>query len=383
VNNGQRFPFAFPPHNVSRSHPYTNIDWANFTPLSADPFFDYRNRVPYISNYMFSIQRQITPHAVLTVSYVGNQGHRVLAVVSANPGNPALCLSLPGCGPFGEDSNYTTSTGQTVFGTRSGQNAGALVGPSSENYGENTSDSSIAHSNYNALESTLRYQHHGSQFLLSYAYAKSMDQGSNLGEQLNPIDPRASRAVSAWDQKHSFEASYTWALPFAELVRKENELTRDWSLSGSTRVATGFPVTLFDNSDNSLLGTLGNGVNNYLLDTPAYQPGPLQINTNGRNGKPAFNTALFTEEPLGLLGNAKRRMFYGPGIDNYDMTLEKDLRFAESRALALRLEAFNVFNHAQFYGPAAVDGQIEDSAFGKIVSAQQPRLLQLAARFSF
>src|ERR1700677_4028308 len=75
VNNGQRFPFPFPPHSVSASHPDTSINWANFAPLSADPFFYYRNRVPYINNYMLSIQRQITSSTLLTVSYVGNQGH--------------------------------------------------------------------------------------------------------------------------------------------------------------------------------------------------------------------------------------------------------------------------------------------------------------------
>ncbi|HEX4019752.1 MAG TPA: hypothetical protein VHX63_01280 [Acidobacteriaceae bacterium] len=291
VNNGQRFPFPFPPHNVSASHPDTSINWANFAPLAADPFFYSRNRVPYINNYMFSVQRQITSRALLTVSYVGNQGHRIPAVVSVNLGNPALCLRLPGCGPFGEDSNYTTATGQTVYGTRTGQNGGTRVGPG-ENYGENTADETVANSNYNALETTLLYQNNGSQFLLSYTYAKSIDQGSNIGEQLNPMDPRQSRAISAWDQKHSFVASYTWALPVERVFRRSNRLTTEWSISGMTRFATGFPVILYDNSDNSLLGTLGNGVNNYLLDTPQYLPGLLKINTNGRNGRPAFNTAL-------------------------------------------------------------------------------------------
>jgi len=65
-----------------------------------------------------------------------------------------------------------------------------------------------------------------------------------------------------------------------------------WSVSGSIRFATGFLVTLCDNSDNSQLGTLGNGVNNYLLGTPQYLPGPLKVNTNGRNERPVFNTAL-------------------------------------------------------------------------------------------
>jgi hypothetical protein len=374
VNNGQRFPFPFPPHSVSASNPDTSVNWANFLPLAADPFFSHNNRVPYTDSYMLSIQRQIARDTLLTVSYVGNQGHRILALVSANPGNPALCLSLPGCGPFGEDSPYINRAGQTAQGTRVGQG---------QNYGENTSDSSVANSSYDALETTLRYQHDGSQFLLSYTYAKSMDQGSNLGEQLNPIDPRQSRAISAWDLKHAFVGSYTLALPVGTLLRKSNRLTEQWSLSGTARFTTGFPVTLFDNTDNSLLGTLGNGANNYLLDTPQYLPGSLKINTNGRNGKPAFNTALFPEETLGQLGNAKRRNFYGPGIENFDMTLQKVLRLSDAKSLEFRAEAFNVFNHAQFYGPAAVDGQREDPSFGQIESAAAPRLVQLAAKFSF
>jgi hypothetical protein len=381
-NNGQRFPFPFPPHNVSSSNPYASIKWANFAPLAADPFFSNRNRAPYIGNYMFSIQRQITSRALLTLSYAGNQGHHVLEVVSANRGNPVLCLGIPGCGPFGEDTTYASASGQTIYGTRAGQTGGNMVGHG-ENYGENTSDESVANSSYNALESTLRYQRSGSQFLLSYAYAKSIDQGSNIGEQLNPIDPEQSRAISAWDQKHTFVASYTWALPVDRISSRSNRLTEGWSISGATRFAAGFPVTLYDNSDNSLLGTLGNGVNNYLLDTPRYLPGRLKVNTNGRNGRPAFNIAVFPEENLGLLGNARRRIFHGPGIENFDMTLQKSVRLADTRSVEFRMEAFNALNHTQFYGPASVDGQVEDPNFGHIVRAAAPRLVQLVAKLSF
>jgi hypothetical protein len=241
----------------------------------------------------------------------------------------------------------------------------------------------VANSNYNALESTLRYQRHGSQFLLSYAYAKSIDQGSNIGEQLNPLNPRQSRAISAWDQRQTFVASYTLALPVESVFRAYNRLTTEWTVSGNTRFASGFPVTLYDNSDNSLLGSLGNGANNYLLDTPQYLPGPLKINTNGRNGRPAFNTSLFPEENPGQLGNARRRNFYGPGINNFDLTLQKNVRLVEARSLEFRAEAFNAFNHTQFYGPASVDGQVDDPNFGRIVSAAAPRLMQLVAKFNF
>jgi hypothetical protein len=86
---------------------------------------------------------------------------------------------------------------------------------------------------------------------------------------------------------------------------------------------------------------------------------------------------------MGELGNAKRRNFYGPGINNFDLTLQKLFRLSEAKSLEFRLEGFNAFNHAQFYGPASVDGQVEDPNFGQIVSAQAPRLVQLAAKFSF
>jgi hypothetical protein len=180
----------------------------------------------------------------------------------------------------------------------------------------------------------------------------------------------------------NFVATYTYALPFDRFFRR-NRLTEGWSLSGTTRFSTGFPVTLYDDSDRSLLGTLGNGLNNQLLDTPEYLGGPLDINTNPRNGKPEFNPAAFSLEALGQLGNAARRSFHGPGIENFDMQMSKTVRLREAVSLAIRAEAFNVLNHAQFYGPASVDGEVNDSNFGSVVSAAAPRLVQVAAKFTF
>jgi hypothetical protein len=216
----------------------------------------------------------------------------------------------------------------------------------------------------------------------AYTYSKSIDDASNLGEQINPFNENLTRVISSWDMTHNFVATYTWALPVDRLFRP-NLLTEGWSLSGTTRFSTGFPVTLSDVSDRSLLGTLGNGVNNELLDTPNISAGPLEINTNPRNNPLAFNTSLFSTEALGQLGNAARRIFHGPGIDNFDMQVSKTFRLGEFDSLDVRVEAFNVFNHGQFYGPASVDGEINDPNFGRIVSAAAPRLVQLAAKFHF
>ncbi|MGA7402951.1 MAG: TonB-dependent receptor [Candidatus Sulfotelmatobacter sp.] len=384
--NPNPFPLMFPPHNVSAKNPDTQ-SFASVIPISADVSFYYRNAVPYTQNYMLSFERQLTTSTLLTMSYVGNEGHHILAVVSNNPSNQALCLNLsqtsevasssPTCGPFGEDAVITSASGHVYHGTRDG------IG---SNYQENTWQKTIENSSYNALETNLRYVGHRSNFLLGYTYGKSIDQGSNLGEQLNPLNYAATRAISAWDMRHNFVASYRVTLPFDLLFKRSGRLTDDWSIAGTTRFSTGFPVTLYDDSDNSLLGTLGNGINNYLLDTPEYHGAPIDINTNPRNGRPAFNNspAAFTTEALGQLGNVPRRFFHGPGINNFDMTLTKRLRVTESKSFEFRVEGFNVFNHAQFYGPASVDGEVNnDPHFGQIASAAAPRLVQIATKFEF
>jgi hypothetical protein len=383
--NTNPFPLTFPWHNVSASNPDPQ-SFASVIPISADVSFYYRDAVPYTENYMLSFERQLTAKTLLTISYVGNEGHHILAVVSNNPGNQAVCLSLsqtsevalgsPTCGPFGEDAVITGASGQVYHGTRDG------IG---SNYQEDTWQKTIANSSYNALETKLRYVGKRSNFLLGYTYSKSIDQGSNLGEQLNPLDLEATRAISAWDMRHNFAGSFKVDLPFDLISGSTNRLTEGWSIAGTSRFSTGLPVTLLDDSDNSLLGTLGNGVNNYLLDTPEYHGAPLDINTNPKNGRPEFNntSAAFTTETLGQLGNVPRRFFYGPGINNFDMTLTKVLKVTESKSLEFRLEAFNAFNHAQFYGPAAVDGEVNDPHFGEVVSAAAPRLVQIAVKLSF
>jgi hypothetical protein len=65
------------------------------------------------------------------------------------------------------------------------------------------------------------------------------------------------------------------------------------------------------------------------------------------------------------------------------MAMQKQIALPEGRSLQFRVEGFNVFNHGQFFGPAAVNGSISSAAFGKIVNAMPPRQVQLAAKFVF
>ena len=95
-NQGQPFPVALATGQASRSNPDPNVNWPQYEPISGIPGYAATNRIPYVEEYMLSLQRQLGANTVLSASYVGAQGHRLLVMVEANPGNPALCLSLPG-----------------------------------------------------------------------------------------------------------------------------------------------------------------------------------------------------------------------------------------------------------------------------------------------
>jgi len=383
-NVGQYFPVQLAPLNTTASHPDASFDWSQFEPISGMPTYPVNNKIPYTGEYMLSIERAFGANTVLSVSYVGTQAHRLLVLEEANPGNPALCMQLgnpknlaPGqtpCGPFGESNVFVTARGQTIDGTR---------GPLGPNFGSDTTESTIGNSNYNSLQVALRHTSGPLQLLAAYTYSKSLDQSSNLGEEVNPLNPSLSRALSAFDLTQNFVVSYSYQIPLERFLHAANRWARGWEFSGIARFSTGLPVTLIDYGDNSLLGAEPNGINNYGVDEPDVAAGSLDLNRNPRNGRPYFNTALFSENALGTPGDASRRYFHGPGMQNFDMALLKNMRVTEAKSLQLRLEAFNVFNHAQFFGPQAVDGNIGSGTFGQAIRSAAPRLVQAGVKLTF
>ena len=378
------FPLKVPPYGTTTKNPITNIDFSPFLPQAGMTAPPPSNTYPYSENYFLSLERQLGANTLLSFSYVGSQAHHLLVVYSANPGNPALCLALsqpsavapgsPTCGPFGEDKRYITAGGKTINGTR---------GPLGASFANDDYDASIGNSNYNSFQTTLRHSGNGLSFLIGYTYSKSIDQASSISDPLNPFNFAATRALSAWDLTHNLVASYEYKLPLERLTRRWRFLTQGWAISGISRISSGFPVTLSADGDNSLQGSIPNGVNNKSLDLPDYTPGPLNLNPNPGNGQPYFNTKLFATNVLGTPGNASRRRFHGPGMFNTDLALLRDVHLSEAKALQFRLESFNVFNHTEFFGPVAVNGDVDSSLFGHIVNAAPPRLLQLAVKFSF
>jgi hypothetical protein len=325
---------------------------------------------------------------MLTASYVGTQGHRLLSAVSSNPGNPALCLSLnqpsevvagtATCLPNGENTVYYPVGGGVVNGTRA---------PYGIAFGNNDYFNTMGNSNYSSLQVSMRHTSHRSTFLLAYTFSKVLADASSWGaggDNINPINPKISKSLAAFDVPQNFVVSYNYEIPFEKLWRP-NRLTSGWVVAGITHFATGLPVLLEEEDDNSLLGTLGGGPGTNGVDEPNRLPGSLnfsnpRLENLATHKNPEFNNSLFTPEAIGQLGDSNRRFFHGSGLNNWDITLEKNVRLTESKRFEFRVEFFDIFNHAQFDNPS---GNVLSSNFGFVTSAGNARIGEVAGKFYF
>ena len=360
----QRFPLQKVAYGASATNPNSNVKWAQFEPLVGIPAVDPADVTPYAQHWMASIERQFSGAALISISYIGTSTHHLLVLEEANPANPALCLSLGSsvCGPFNEQA------ARTQFGPA---------------FGSVELQRTIANANYNALEATVKTNMHGLDLLASYTFSKSIDQSAGLPEPVNPVNPSLSRGLSSFDLRQNLVTSFHYSLPGLKAGNRLNWLESGWSLAGIARFTSGLPVALLNNNDTSLLGTIPNGINNNGVDTPMWSGKSLSIHTDPRRGQPVFDRTQLILPAQGTMGNARRRFFSGPGLENLDATLARTVSFKDGQALGFRVEAFNVFNHAQFFGPASVEGNISSTTFGEAVSAMPPRLAQIALRYRF
>jgi hypothetical protein len=382
-NEGQRFPPHFPSSNASPKNPDNTIDWSFFTPISSSPGFWHENHTPYTETWNLSLQRQFGSNTVASASYVGTMGHKLLSDLESNPGNPALCLSLsqksqvapgsPTCGPNGENPGnpYVRADGAVFPTTR---------GPYGAAFGANAYFMTMGNSAYHAMELSLRHRSGPLELMAGFTWSKVLDDASGWGQQINPVNYNLSRTLATFDVPANFVLSYHYELPFAH-VFGHNRWARGWNLAGITRFANGIPVTLSDSGDRSLLGTGSNGPGGAVDRPNCALGGDLQLAANDpRTTLPYFNAAIFSRETIGSFGTCQTRFFHGPGINNWDAALLRDMRLTEHKILQFRFEFFNAFNHTQFNNPS---GSVTNANFGTVTSARSPRIAQVALKYIF
>jgi hypothetical protein len=223
-----------PFHGFLDPKPGSPVDFALFRPITLYGNFPQTLRNQFSDHYHLTVQRELTRDTLWQFGYVGSRGHRLLAVLDQNYGNPQTCLDLiqiPGmsCGPFGADSAYSVPVGAIPPGvtlhlpygsvpTVTGPNANpiTLVGlrKYSSPFCEPTTGAGcppdgvpvfasifglmpVANSSYNSFQTLLKQRlSHGLQSLVSYTWSRSLDNASSFENAVNPIDPRKSRSPS-------------------------------------------------------------------------------------------------------------------------------------------------------------------------------------------
>ncbi|HEX4427133.1 MAG TPA: carboxypeptidase regulatory-like domain-containing protein [Terriglobales bacterium] len=412
---GQRFPFTVP---TPGSPANKTLDFSVYEPLSYFPGYDVHNKLPYAEHFNFSIQRELSRSTVLTVSYVGTEGHRLISQSEANPGDPALCVQLAAeganCGPGAEQNTFTVGA-STIYGTRDKLlNPNYCPGAQSLCFGfGNTFTKLVANSVYNSGQVTLEHKAGDLNFSASYTLAKALDDSSAFGEYVNFSNAKLSRGLSSTDVHQNFVVSYVWELPFHKYFHGLPKLTEGWQLQGITRFATGFPVQMSDGDpsglctqfdtvtdpahpkplcqgDASLTGSPSTDMPN--LVGPVHIHNPRDTAEHTYFDQSAFvatacalefpngttNPGVLAGTDCGSFGSANRRFFHGPGFNNTDFGISKMIPLNEAMHFEIRAEFFNIFNHAQFSNPS---GDISSDHFGEVTGAGAPRIGQVSGKF--
>ncbi|HXK06579.1 MAG TPA: carboxypeptidase regulatory-like domain-containing protein [Verrucomicrobiae bacterium] len=337
------FPFGQIPLALSNPFP------ANFPiPVPSSALAMQKNlTTPYIQQWNVNVQHELGRDRVVELAYVGSKGTKLLGARDLNQPFPSAQPVNPRPVPQFADIDILESR---------------------------------ADSNYNSLQARFqqRFQH-GLTALASYTWSKSIDDASSFFSSSgdanfpqNSYDTRAERGLSNFDLRHRFSLSYSYDLPFGK-----GALRGGWQTFGIWTFQTGrpFTVALDPNVDNSNTGQsiLGFGAN----DRPnLLRPAALSNPTPDR----WFDVSAFALPPFGSFGNAGRNILTGPGFQSVNVSLVKNLRFAERASLQIRGEVFNLFNHPNFDLPNIFFGT---PAFGAIQSAESPRRIQFGAKILF
>src|SRR5579872_3732868 len=241
-----------------------------------------------------------------------------------------------------------------------------------------------AWSHYNGLHIRLQKRFSsGFQLLAGYTWQRSIDTDSG-GSFGSPTQRSAclncDKGLSNFNIDHRFTSSISYELPFGrgrafgrDLPRAVDFALGGWEVATIASFQTGPPQDVTATNLTADTGIHTQRAN--CLGGDAYASGSLRS-----NGLQWLNPANFLADAAGYYGTCGRSAFTGPGLNNWDLSVLKHFRITEGTRVEFRTEAFNAFNHAQFDLPV---NSVASPIFGKVTSAEQPRVLQLALKLSF
>jgi outer membrane receptor protein involved in Fe transport len=316
--------------------------------------YDSDYRLPYTLQYNVAIEQAFGANNTVSATYVGANGRRLGRVESLR--NPSA--GLPAA--------FTT-----VDVTRN-----------------------EAESDYHALQ--LQYQRRmsrGIQALASYSFSKSLDNasdesGNNLQAPVARYDTRRDRGPSVFDVRHAFSAAVSYELPSPFDSGVGRALLGGFAIDSIFRTRSALPVNVTTGTDTLGFGFAGVARPNLVSGVPLYLD-----DANAPGGR-RINRAAFIVPAAGTQGTLRRNALRGFPLWQLDMSLRRQFNVAEGTNLQLKIDAFNIFNHANFANPP---GTLTDANFGlatqmfgrtirgssPLYQVGGPRSLQLALKLNF
>ena len=344
---------------------YPGVECPSFPLPVGGVFTGLALRTPYIQAFNLAIQRQITPTLMLESAYAGKIGIKLPALRTYNPAafRPS---SRDGSAPSDQNIND-----RVIFEPGILSPQGFLLGNDFRSW-------------YHSWQTQLNKRFSkGLTVSAAYTLSKSIDSSStdNLGATVaNPFDLTAERGRSDWDRRHAFVASWVFT-PVQKLKSPvANAFLGGWTFSGITTIQSGNPLTFLMGDDVALDGTFGD-------QRAQLRPGATVSSIIRDHPDRAsmissfFQTSAFVptnDVPRGIYGNSGRGLISGPAFNATDLALMKDFPLmGESLRLQLRGEAFNAFNQVALGNPVT---NVASGAFGRIRSAGDPRIMQIAVK---
>ena len=341
--------------------------------------FDLDN--PYVNTYSLSIQRELPWETVATLAYAGSRGVHLLRSNDVNiavpiirsDGTPFFPLGAPRQNPAFSTIELKSSDGNSWYN--------AMILDVRKRWSRNVT-----------LQSSYTFSRNIDMTQASTFFSDATNGTTTAFPEFPNLN--YNKGLADYHAKHNWVVNFTWDLPFARNLKGlKKSLLDGWQLAGINNVRSGNPLTVFVQANRSRSlwqPSLGPGIGR---DRASIAPGFTYESAVLGGTDQYFDPAAFRLPPAGTLGNSGRGAFIGPNYRSFDLSASKNVRvtrLGEAGTLQIRVEAFNLFNRANFSPPpltafgGASDSEAPLPTFGRIRSTVgSSRQIQLGLRLAF
>ncbi len=333
------------------------------TPLALPYILAQNFRAPRVGSWNLTLERQLGSSWLARLVYVGNKGTYLSGTGDVENGKQELnpAIYIPG---QSTEANTQQRRANPAYSNVD------VVTPS-------------VNSHYHGLQAGLRKQiSYGLSLDANFTWSKSLDDFAPILSAANsdtdPFNQRFDYGPSPDDVGHVFNLSPIYQLPAWNTSSWAKRIVNGWMITSILSWQGGAPFTIYSGVDNSFSGVGADRAD--LTGASVSQASLSQHRSHSQVANKFFDVSLFAPNAVGTFGDTGKNILRGPRYFDTDMAIVKDIPITERFKMNFRAESFNLFNNVNFMTPG---NTVENTGFGQITGAQDPRILQFALKLLF